>query len=94
MKKEVNLFEHFERLNSIEPSAEWNEKLLHRIEETSTKKLDFSGSRWALYTIFLLLAINLLSFSKSWLNERSQLNAANMRNIASEYLITSNSSKF
>ena len=94
MKKEVNLIEHFDHLNSIEPSAEWNKKLIHRLDESRRKKQDFSGSRWVLYAIFLLLAFNLVSFSKSWLNERSQLEAANMRNIASDYLITSNSSKF
>ncbi len=86
MKKEVNLFEQFERLNSIEPSAEWNERLLRRLDEKGSKK-PVSGGRWVLYAIFLLLAINLLTVSKSWLNERSQQNAANLRNIASEYLI-------
>jgi hypothetical protein len=94
MKKEVNLLEQFDRLNSIEPSAEWNKHLLHRLDETSLIKPDFSGRRWIFVAIFLLLTINLVAFSKSWLNERSQLNAANMKNIASEYLITSNSSKF
>jgi hypothetical protein len=94
MKKEINLFEQFDRLNAIEPSAEWNERLQLRLNGPCTKKSYYSGGRWMLYTIFLLLAINLVSITTSWLNERSQQNALNMRSIATEYLISSNSSKF
>jgi hypothetical protein len=94
MKKEVDLFEQFDSLNAIEPSAEWNEHLMMRLNGPGTKKNDYSGSKWVLYAIFLLLAINMVSITTSWLNERSQQNALNMRSIATEYLISSNSSKF
>lgn len=94
MKKEVNLFEQFDHLNAIEPSAEWNERLMKRLQGPGKKKNNYSGGQWALYAIFLLLAINVVSITTSWLNERAQQNALNMRSIAAEYLISSNSSKF
>ena len=94
MKKEVNLIEQFERLNSIEPSAEWNERLMLQLNGPGVNKRGYFGGQWVVYALFLLLAINLVSITTSWLNERSNQNALNMRSIATEYLISSNSSNF
>lgn len=94
MGKEVNLLERFEQLPTIEPSVEWKEKLMLRLEESNMKKQDTSGSRWAIYFLFLLLMVNVIAYSRDWWKENSQMNTVSMRSIATEYLITSNSSKF
>ena len=94
MKNKIDLLERFEHLKSIEPSAEWNEKIMLRINQPDAKKDSNTGSMLVVFAIFLLLAINVFSVTKSWLNERSQQNGTNLRAIASEYLITTNSSKF
>lgn len=94
MGKELNLYDHFEHLKSIEPSAEWSESLKLRLRGKSLVRHNSSGGRWVIYAIFLLLAINLLSYSRDWLEESAQRNALNMKSIASEYLITSNSSNY
>ncbi len=94
MKKEENLISQFDHLNSIEPTAEWNEQLLRRLNQAGQKSKRLSGNRLALLAIILLFAINVYSLSKSWLNERSQENSNGLRSIANEYLISTNSSKF
>ena len=94
MKNTIDLLERFEEMKSIEPSAEWNEKLLFRISLPGAKQDKNSGNRLVLLAIFLILAINVFSLSKSWLQERSLQNDSSLRVIASEYLISTNSSKF
>ena len=94
MKNRIDLLERFEHMKSIEPTAEWNEKIMFRINQSDAKKDKNFGSRLVLFAIFLLLAINVFSVSKSWLQERSQQNTTNLKDIASEYLISTNSSKF
>jgi hypothetical protein len=94
MIKDNNLLEKFEQLDSIEPSTEWTDRLMYRMDQIDKKPAVLPGSKMVLYAILLLLLVNIISFSKSWLNERSQQNSLNMKNIASEYLISTNSSKY
>ena len=94
MKKEVELREYFENLKPISPDKEWSEKLLLRVkEERSGKQIYFRGS-WVLLAIFVLLLVNLLAISKGWKDEISRNNSADLKRIATEYLITSNSSNY
>lgn len=94
MGKSINLIEKFDQLDSVEPSAGWEEKVLLKINGPRKKDKDFSGIRLFFLAMILLLAFNIFSISKSWLNERTQQNRTNLMCIASEYLITTNSSKF
>ena len=94
MKNKIDLLERFEHLKSIDPSAEWNEKLLFRISHPGSKKHENRGSRLVLLALFLILAINIFSLSKNWFQERTLQNDTNLRVIASEYLISTNSSKY
>ena len=59
MKKEVNLIEHFDHLNSIEPSAEWNKKLIHRLDESRRKKQVLIHQM-----VYFKLVIKLIKFIK------------------------------
>lgn len=94
MIKDNNLLEKLDHLDSIEPSAEWTDRLMYRMDQIDMKSTGLPGSKLVLYAILLLLLVNIISFSKSWLNERSHQNSVNMKNIASEYLISTNSSKY
>jgi len=94
MKNRIDLLERFEHLKSIEPTAEWNEKIMLRINQPDANKDSNTGSQLVMFVIFLLFAINVFSVTKSLLNERSQQNHTNLRIIASEYLISTNSCKF
>lgn len=94
MKNRIDLLEQFEHLPSIEPSAEWNEKVMSRISQPGANQDKNSGSRLVLFAILLLLAINVFSLTRSWLQDKSQQDGSNLRVIASEYLISTNSSKF
>ncbi|MEI7423600.1 MAG: hypothetical protein WCK18_15965 [Prolixibacteraceae bacterium] len=94
MKNKIDLLDRFEHLESIEPTAEWNERVMFKINQPAANKEKNFGSRLVLFAIFLLLAINVFSVTKSWLQERSLQDGSNLRVIASEYLISTNSSKF
>lgn len=94
MKNKINLLERFEQLGSIEPTAEWNERVMFRISQPDIKKGKNFDSRLVLAAILLLLAINVFAVTRSWLHEKSQQDGSNLRDIASEYLISTNSSKF
>lgn len=94
MNSSNHLFEHFEQMESIEPSPDWNDRLLSKIEQSVEKKEDHYFSRLVLIAIFLLLILNVFSLSKSYLREKSQMEMADMKRIASEYLISTNSSKY
>jgi hypothetical protein len=94
MKREQNLLDRFDQLSSIEPSENWDRQLMNRVQLSGRRShKDYSG-RLVLYVILLLLAFNIFSFSKSWMNEQSLQSSNNLRNIASDYLISTNSSKF
>ena len=90
----MDTLEFFDLLMPIEPSVNWEGKLQQRIQRSEHRPIEYSGSRMLVLTILILLAFNLFSFSKNWLNERSLQSNKNMRNIAAEYLISTNSSKF
>lgn len=94
MGKGINLIEKFDQLDSIDPSVGWDEKLWTKINRPGNKNADLSGTRLLFVAILILLVFNLFSISKNWMDERSQLNKTSLRSIASEYLITTNSSKF
>jgi hypothetical protein len=94
MVKRISLIDKFDQLDSIDPSAGWEEKLLLKINNPQTKNADYSGTRLLFFAILILFIFNLFSVSKNWMNERSRQNITNLKNIASEYLITTNSSKF
>lgn len=94
MKKGVNPLDKFDQILSIEPSAEWDGKLLQKINQTRAKRMELTGNRLLLLVVLLLVAMNIFSFSKSWLNDQSAQNRDNLKSIAAEYLITTNSSKY
>ena len=94
MKRERDLLDKFEHLPSIEPSADWNRELMSRIDQSGASVHDHSVRKLVLFAILILLAVNIFSLSKSWLNERSLQNNDNLKEIAAEYMITTNSSKF
>jgi hypothetical protein len=94
MKRKPYLYEQFDQLTSIEPSINWDKELMKRVQQSGRiSPRDHSG-RLVIVAILLLLAFNIFSFSKSWMNEQSLQSSNNLRNIASDYFISTNSSKF
>ena len=94
MKREKNLLEKFDQLPTLEPSEDWTKQLMLRVGEPGRSGRSRSGARLVFLAILILVVVNMISYTKSWLNERSRQDAYNMKNIAAEYLITSNSSKY
>ena len=94
MKKGINLLEQFDQLPILEPSAEWQEQLLTRTNQTGSKSNELLSLRLVYIAIALLLVVNILSLTRSWLNDKAQQESINLRTLASEYLISSNSSTY
>ena len=86
----MNILEQFDHLETIEPSAEWNQRLMQRIDKTSRQEEKPFARNIIMLAIVILLAFNLFSFTKSYLNEREVQNSIVMKNIATDYLITTN----
>jgi len=89
-----NLFDQFDHLSSIEPSDNWDKELMKRVELSGKRSYKDHSGRLVIFVILLLLAFNIFSFSKSWMSEQSLQSSNNLQNIASDYLISTNSSKF
>jgi len=94
MKKGINLLEQFDQLTPLEPTAEWSDQLLERISQSDSKSYDLQSRRLFYLVVAFLLAANALSLTRSWLNDRSQQNSMDLKTLASEYLISTNSAKF
>jgi len=94
MEREKELLDKYDCLPSVEPSAEWNKKLMARITGSGKQQSGYKESKLVLFAVILLIFINLLSFSKYFLEARSIQNNENMKLVATEYLISTNSSKY
>ena len=86
----MNILEQFDHLESIEPTAEWNQRLMQRIDKTSQHEEKPHAGTFIMLAIVVLLAFNLFSFTKSYLNDRALQNSIALKNIATDYLITTN----
>jgi hypothetical protein len=94
MKSSINLLEQFDGLGYIEPSTDWNDRLLKRLESKKRRSGRSKANQMLLLTILVLLAVNLFTYTRSfWVDVREQKNN-NYKKIASEFLITTNSSKY
>ncbi len=87
----MNILEQFDHIETIEPSAQWNQRLMQRIDKTSQHEEKPLGRNLIRLAVIFLLAFNLFSFTKSYLNDKALQDSIVLKNIATEYLITTNS---
>ena len=94
MERAEKILAHLDHLESIEPSAEWNHRLMSRINarEHRINKINFISI--LLIATFFLAAINLLSLTTGRHQNMARENSNELKNIASDFLITTNSSKY
>jgi hypothetical protein len=88
---EENLFNQFENIAPIQPSPDWNENLMQRLDQTPSKQEKGIPSKTILWGIALLVAINIFSFSQTIHLLVKNDKQDNIKNIASEFLITTTS---
>ncbi len=91
MKNRMNMLEQFDHLETIEPSAEWNQRLMQRIDQTGQHEEKPLARNFIMFAVIFLLAFNVFSFTKSFLNDRAVQNSIALKNIATDYLITTTS---
>jgi hypothetical protein len=94
MENEKNILNQFENLAPIEPSNAWSKMVIQKMDNSRKRS---EGNLWTVFlfsTIVILLSINLFSFTKSLKQEKKQENYSKYQNVANEFLVTSNSSKY
>jgi hypothetical protein len=94
MNKKDNILNQFENIPLIEPSSEWNNQLLQKFDDANRVSPGLSVTRLVMVALVALLILNIFSFSKNILNASRQTSSNNMKKIATEFLISTNSSKF
>ena len=94
MNKEKNILEQFENLSSIEPSAEWNDKLMQKLNRSQRVSGNAPANKLVLFATVVLLAVNVFSVSNKLKSDNEQQNREKLKNVATEFLINTSSSKY
>ena len=94
MNTEKNILEQFESISSIEPSAEWNDKLMQKLNRSQRTSGNTSTNKLVLLATVVLLAVNVFSFSNKLKSDNEQQNREKLKNVAAEFLINTSSSKY
>ena len=94
MKKEKNILEQFESLSSIEPSAEWNDQLMQKLNHSQRVSGNASANKLVLFATVVLLAVNVFSVSNKLKSDNEQQSREKLKNVATEFLINTSSSKY
>ena len=94
MNTEKNILEQFENLSSIEPSAEWNDKLMQKLNRSQKVSGNAPANKFVLFATVVLLAVNVFSFSNKLKSDYEQQSKEKLKNVATEFLINTSSSKY
>lgn len=89
-----NILEQFERMDSIEPTAEWETQLVQKLNRTQRDSRQTTSNNLILLTTVVLLAINVCWFSKQFMSDNEEQSRAQLKDIANELLINTSSSKY
>ena len=94
MNKEKNILEQFESISSIEPSAEWNDKLMQKLNRSQRTSGNAPANKLVLFATVVLLAVNVFSVSNKFKSDNEQQSREKLKNVATEFLINTSSSKY
>ena len=94
MNTNKNILEQFERMDSIEPTAEWEAQLMKKLKHTQSDSGHTSSNKLILLTTVMLVAVNLFWFSNQLKSDNEQQSSEKLKNVANELLISTSSSKY
>ena len=94
MNTEKNILEQFESISSIEPSAEWNDKLMQKLNRTQRVSGNTSSNKLVLFATVVVMAVSVFSVSSKLKSDNEQQSREKLRNVATEFLINTSSSKY
>ncbi len=86
--------EAFEGFSMIEPTEAWNSRLWEKIEKNPSSRKENSSNRRLMGMISFLLIINFFAFASNTLSSRKLAHQKELRGVANEFLISTNSSKY
>jgi len=94
MNKSEKIIAQFENLGCIEASEDWNQTLMQKLEHSKRPKGNGFANSLVMMLILILVSVNILVFSRTRTSSSAQEKNFSMQNIASEFLITTTSSKY
>ena len=94
MNKEKNILEQFESISSIEPSAEWKVQLMQKLNRSQSVSGNPPANKLVLFATVVLVAVNVFSFSNKLKSDNEQQSREKLKNVATEFLINTSSSKY
>ena len=94
MKNGEIIFEYFESLETLEPSEEWNTKLLQKLAHSKRVSVKGVTNYLIIVLMLVIMSLNVYAVSGSLISYRQKQNTMTLKNIASEILISTDSSKY
>lgn len=94
MNSKQDLYQQFERLQPISPSAEWSNVLHHKWLKTRSKQSSTGVSKVLMLGVALLIGLNVFALSTSLINRSKQAKLTRSKTVAGQLLISTSSSKF
>ena len=94
MEKGEKIFEEFNNLSPIATPEGWNEGLMQKLNRSSRTSGNSFANKIILSVVIALITINVLAFSGYWLQQKSGQTSREYKNIAGEFLVSTDSSKY
>ena len=94
MHNKQDLYQQFEQLHPIAPSAEWSSQLHHKWQQTRLQHPSKGISKVLVLGVALLIGLNVFALSSSLINRSKQAKLSRSKTVAGQLLISTSSSKF
>ena len=94
MERGEQIYEKFDHLESIRLSGRWNDGLKQKLAHSEHISGNSSGNKILITVIISLITVNVLAFSGYWIRQKTRQTEQVYKNIAGEFLISTDSSKF
>ena len=94
MNTDKNILEQFESISSIEPSAEWKDKLMQKLNRSQRVSGNAPVNKLVLFATVVVMAVNVFSVSSKLKSDNEQQSREKLKNVATEFLINTSSSKY
>lgn len=93
MKQEEKIFELFDNISSIEPSANWDEMFYSKLKSSKSKPTFKTGNVLLVMSIALIL-VNVFSVAGNLWQQKNHHADSNLKIVAKQFLISTSSSKY
>ena len=94
MNKGDKILEQFDSLPGIEASSNWNDRMMQRLEHAKPARQNAQANLIVLIAVVTMMSFAVFSITFSWVSINQKHNITRLENIAGEFFINSESSKY